>query len=148
MLSLRDNINRLSTFFAERAILAVKHVIINEINSELIRRIPEELIVRPSFNTAVIKGDNAEADPKLGKNILRSVKLNNLSSGYLKLKIKIPIILLRNFNFSAKLCNGSRIIITNIRRNILEMKLLIGEFAGQARLIPRIKLNFNNTEYS
>jgi hypothetical protein len=147
MLSLRDNINKLFTFFAERAILTIKHVTVNEINSELIRRMPKELIVRSFFNITVIKDDNVKADPKLEKNVLRFVKLNNLFSGYLELKIRAPIILLRNFNFSARLCNESRMIITNIRRNVLKMKLLIGKFAGQARLIPRIKLNFNDTEY-
>jgi hypothetical protein len=128
MLSLRDNINKLFTFFAERVILTIKHVIVNEINNELIRRMPGELIVRPFFNIIVIKSDNVEADPKFGKNVLRSVKLNNLFLNYFKLKIRVPIILLRNFNSFAKLYNGSRIIITNIRRNILEVKLLIKEF--------------------
>jgi hypothetical protein len=128
MLNLRDNINRLFTFFAERAILTVKYIIMNEINSELIRRISEELIVRPSFNIIVIKGDNAKADPKLGENILRFVKLNSLPLGYFELKIKISIILLRNFNSSAKLYNRFRIIITNICRNILKIKLLIKKF--------------------
>ena len=109
MLNFRDNINRLFTFFAERAILIIKHVTVNEINSELIRRIPGELIVRPFFNIAVIKGDNAKTDPELGENILRSVKLNSLPLDYFKLKVRVSIILLRNFNSSAKLYNGSRI---------------------------------------
>jgi len=58
------------------------------------------------------------------------------------------VILLRNMDPEHGLCNGTRMTIVRIARNVLETKILTGEFAGQKRLIPRIKLNSAQEDFA
>jgi ATP-dependent DNA helicase PIF1 len=49
--------------------------------------------------------------------------------------------LLRNLCPKEGLCNGSRMVITSLRAHSFEGRLLGGDFDGQLRVIPRIKLS-------
>ena len=51
--------------------------------------------------------------------------------------------LLRNLSPKEGLCNGTRLVVTNLGRRCIEGRILGGQFHGQIRLIPRIKLNSN-----
>jgi len=45
---------------------------------------------------------------------------------------------LRNILPEQGLCNGSRGVVTKLLRNIVEIRMLRGDFDGESRLIPRI----------
>ena len=47
--------------------------------------------------------------------------------------------LLRNLNPN-KLCNGSRLIITNLQNNLIEAKILTGQYKGEEVMFPKILL--------
>ena len=47
--------------------------------------------------------------------------------------------LLRNLN-PTKLCNGSRLIITNLQNNLIEAKILTGQYKGEEVMFPKIPL--------
>ena len=47
--------------------------------------------------------------------------------------------LLRNLN-PPKLCNGSRLIITNLQHNLIEVKILTGQYKGEEVMFPKIPL--------
>lgn len=49
--------------------------------------------------------------------------------------------LLHNINARIGLCNGTRLRITRLGRLILEGAILGGQFDGQIRVIPRLKLS-------
>ncbi|CEP13504.1 hypothetical protein [Parasitella parasitica] len=72
--------------------------------------------------------------------------LNSVESGSLPphelvlLRIGAPIILLRNLNPAAGLCNGTRLIVRSLRNNILEATIVTGPNAGDIVYIPRIKI--------
>jgi ATP-dependent DNA helicase PIF1 len=48
---------------------------------------------------------------------------------------------LRNIAPEEGLCNGSRIVITELGRHCLQVYILGGEFDGEFRTIPRIKIS-------
>ena len=52
---------------------------------------------------------------------LRSLKISDPPPGELKLKVGIPIILLRNLNPSEGLCNGTRLIGCNLQKTIYNL---------------------------
>ncbi|MBE3045077.1 hypothetical protein IMZ48_21485 [Candidatus Bathyarchaeota archaeon] len=41
-----------------------------------------------------------------------------------------PVMLLRNMDYTHGLCNGTRIVITEIGRYVLHATILAGKFAG------------------
>jgi len=69
--------------------------------------------------------------------------LNEINSGTLplaklELKIRYPVMVLKNLDAANGVCNGSRGILTRYSNRVLEVKLLTGEHAGQTVFIPRI----------
>ncbi|RWR98901.1 ATP-dependent DNA helicase PIF1-like protein, partial [Leptotrombidium deliense] len=48
--------------------------------------------------------------------------------------------LIRNLCVTDGLCNGTRLIVNNINRRILNCEILTGDKAGTNVFIPRIKL--------
>ena len=48
---------------------------------------------------------------------------------------------LQNLNPGHGVCNGTRGIVTKMRTRVLEVRLLMGDHAGEKVLIPRITLN-------
>jgi ATP-dependent DNA helicase PIF1 len=57
--------------------------------------------------------------------------------------VGVPIILLRNFN-SPRLCNGTRLLVTSLTKNIIEAEILIGCAKGEKIFLPKIPLYPND----
>ena len=71
---------------------------------------------------------------------LQQIELAGLPSSRLNLKLEVPIMLLRNMDFSSGLNNGSRMILTRIGTYTLQARLLGGDHDGELHIIPRISL--------
>ncbi|XP_070050498.1 uncharacterized protein [Nicotiana tomentosiformis] len=54
--------------------------------------------------------------------------------------VGIPVMLLRNIDQPAGLCNGISLIITKLGNQVIEAKVLLGKMAGQKVFIPRMTL--------
>ena len=64
----------------------------------------------------------------------------SLPPSQLRLKVRTPIILLRNLSPKNGVCNGTRLCVTRLGRRCIQARILGGDFDGQERLIPRIEL--------
>jgi len=64
----------------------------------------------------------------------------------LELKVSAPIMLLRNMNQMAGLCNGTRMIITQLLPRLIEAQVITGIRIGHKVYIPRIALNHNDKQ--
>src|ERR1041384_6120130 len=72
---------------------------------------------------------------------LRSLRISDLPTGELKLKVGIPIILLRNLNPSEGLCNGTRLIVHDLQSKVIDAEIITGSYIGKRVFIPRITLS-------
>lgn len=70
---------------------------------------------------------------------LNSINSSSVPAHELRLKLGVPIMLLRNLA-PPKLCNGTRLIVRRLQPNIVEATILTGPGEGDDVLIPRIPL--------
>ena len=70
---------------------------------------------------------------------LNSLDLQRMPPHVFKLKIGVPIIMLRNIN-EPKLCNGTRLAVKKLMNNLVEATILTGPFKGNDVHIPRIPM--------
>ena len=71
---------------------------------------------------------------------LNTINLSGLPRHSITIKIGCPIILLRNLDRTAGLCNGTRLIITAFGKRVIEAKILSGIRRGKSAFIPWISI--------
>ncbi len=74
------------------------------------------------------------------KESLNATSVSGLPPHILKLKVGMPIMLLRNLNPTDGLCNGTRLIVKKLLPRIIEAEIAIGSLKGKRVLIPRMPL--------
>lgn len=58
----------------------------------------------------------------------------------LSLKVGAIVMLLRNMNAKQGLCNGTRLMVKQMKDNVLDLEVLTGQFKGERIYLPRINL--------
>ena len=106
-------------YLAERAILAPRNDDVDYINKILTDSFPGEIILHKSVDKTV----EEEEAVNYPTEFLSSLKPTGLPPHLLALKKGMPIMLLRNLD-TPKLCNGTRLVITDLKPNILEASIL------------------------
>ncbi|XP_071727838.1 uncharacterized protein [Rutidosis leptorrhynchoides] len=71
---------------------------------------------------------------------LNSLNYPGLSPHVLNLKVGVPSILLRNINVTGGLCNGTRMIITQLLTKSVEAEIIMGTRVGEKVFFLRMKL--------
>lgn len=125
--------------FKGRSILSYRNETVQEFNDMLIQNMPGEMHEFMSMNSVDINDQAIEAEP-LPAEYLQSINLPSLPPAVLQLKVGAPAILLRNISPKEGMCNGTRLRIIGLGRNCIKVTILGGEWDGQVRLLPRIKL--------
>jgi ATP-dependent DNA helicase PIF1 len=138
--SFLDNMNDLS-FFQERAILAPKNDIVDKINDYMLSLIPGDQKTYLSLDSPCsLNSDIDNPDNVHTTEFLNTINAFGLPTHIVKLKVGVPVMLLRNINHSSGLCNGTRLIITRMGKYVLEGKVISGSNLGHKVYIPRLSL--------
>lgn len=106
-----------------RVILTAKYVLVNRINTKIATLMPGEEHVFLSADT-IKAGDNCAMG--IGSEFLNSITLLGMPSHRLALKEVVPIIFLRNLDASSSLCNGTRLIVRRLARQLIVAEIVGG----------------------
>ncbi|XP_061348566.1 uncharacterized protein LOC133293951 [Gastrolobium bilobum] len=118
--NLLDNILD-QTFFKERAILTPKLSDVAMLNEHLMSMIPgEERTFLSSDKILKQGGTSFVEDDEITPEILNTLSCSGIPDNKLILKVKVPVMLLRNIDQSRGLCNGTRLLITKLRNHVVE----------------------------
>uniref|UniRef100_K3ZLQ2 ATP-dependent DNA helicase n=1 Tax=Setaria italica TaxID=4555 RepID=K3ZLQ2_SETIT len=130
------------TYLRERAIITPKNGTIDEINSRVLSLIPGHEKVYLSSDTLVESSkEHGNLDLLYPVKFLNSLQFKGIPPHKLVVKIGSPVMLLRNLNQSAGLCNGTCLIITQLGDQISEAQIITGSHIGDKVLLPRIALH-------
>jgi hypothetical protein len=127
-------------YLHERAILAPRNKEVSLINTMVLSYLP-------SAQVNFLSADSVE-DPEVANTypfeFLNTLEVSGMPSHKLLLKIGALLILLRNLDPLAGLCNGTRLIVRRFTMRVIEVKIIIGKMAGNVAFIPRIKFISDN----
>lgn len=119
----------------ERAILTPKNDRVHEINEMLLKSFNSDEIEYKSIDS-VLDPDESVHFPS---EFLNSLNPPGLPAHKLHIKVGAPVMLLRNLD-PPKLCNGTRLQIKALYKNVIEATVFTGCATGESVFIPRIPL--------
>ncbi|XP_020994900.1 uncharacterized protein LOC107481086 [Arachis duranensis] len=126
----------------DRAILAPTLQIVDEINRYMMSLNPCESQTYYSSDKACPTEPSNELIASIHTpEFLNTIRCSGIPNHELIVKVGTPIMLLRNIDHSAGLCNGTRLVITKLGKHIIEAKSMTGKNAGQKVFIPRMTLS-------
>jgi hypothetical protein len=137
------------TYLAERAILAPTNELtdtVNEYMVPLVRGKEKEYLSSDSI--AKTTAQHEAYDLLYPIEFLNSINGNNFPQHKILLKQQVPIMLLRNLNQRAGLCNGTRLIVTSVGDWTIEAKIMNGRHVNQTFAILRITLSLKSNKWS
>ena len=132
-----------NSWLCERAILTPRNDQAAAINAEILSLVSGDNVEYISINRVMEEGESTSYPVEF----LESLSAPGLPAHKIKLKIGVPIMLLRNLS-PPKLCNGTRLKVTNLQQNLIEAEILTGCGKGDSVFIPRIPLIPNNFPFS
>ncbi|WVZ69995.1 hypothetical protein U9M48_018704 [Paspalum notatum var. saurae] len=128
-------------YIKKRAILATTNDAVDEINDYIISLLPAPEREYYSADSISKCTDTLnDANILYPVEYLNTLNANNFPPHRLKLKVGTPVMLLRNLNQNLGLCNGTRIMMTQLGDTIIEGTIITGTHVGEKTHIPRINL--------
>jgi ATP-dependent DNA helicase PIF1 len=110
-------------------------MVIYEFNLKIQHLLPGDLMSYKSIDTVC----DATQSVNYPTEFLNSLDLPGILTHNLQLKVGSPVILLRNLN-PPRLCNGTRLVIKKLMKNIIKAIILNGKFRDENILLPRIPI--------
>jgi len=118
-------------YLKQRAILTPTNDLADEINAYILDIVPKQSKEYLSVDSISKCFDTCnDADILYPTEYLNTLNANNFPQHRLVLKVGVPIMLLRNLNQGIGLCNGTRLIITNLGDNSIEAAIITGTNIG------------------
>ncbi|CAN1249082.1 ATP-dependent DNA helicase pif1 [Linum perenne] len=134
-----------AAYLASRAVLAPHHDMVHKVNAHVLSLIPgEEITYLSSDSIDSEKGKQNVIHPEFPNELLNSLQIPGFPDHEIKLKVGVPIILLRNIDQAAGLCNGTRMVVKLLGQWFIEAEIISGSNIGESVFLPRMTLT---TEY-
>jgi len=137
----------------QRNILTPENIDVDEINNAILKSLSEESHTYLSANSLAPteKGGSVVARVSMDSlylvEFLNTLRFSGIANHELQLKVGVPILLLRNFNQSIGLCNGTRLIVKRLGQRVIEAEIIIGNNVGKRVFIPRIIMSPSGTDW-
>ena len=132
-------------YFQGRILLATTNKIVDEMNDEMVERIPGDLHTFHSINT-VTDVHNCTMFPM---EFLNSLNLSGLPEHTLKLKENTVVILLQNMDIYAGHCNGTRYLVKEIGEYRVILHKLDAKEDDKTKIwvLPRIPCHYGGRNF-
>ncbi|XP_012849479.1 PREDICTED: ATP-dependent DNA helicase PIF1-like isoform X1 [Erythranthe guttata] len=128
-------------YFQCRAILGPTNESVDFINDYLSSLIPGEEKEYLSSDSICKDEATSEVNAEIySAEFLNTIKCSGLPSHKLRLKIGVPVMLIRNIDQARGLCNGTRLQVTQMGTHVINCKILSGKHVGDMVFIPRMTL--------
>jgi ATP-dependent DNA helicase PIF1 len=135
-------------FLEERAILCARNETVREINEHIMTQIQGEEVIYRSLDTVCkTTTSNSRVENMCPTEFLNNLKFPGIPDHQLKLKVGLPVMLLRNINQAAGLCNGTRMTITQLGNKFIEAQIITGTHVGEKVYIPRIIMSPSESKW-
>jgi len=130
-----------NSFFDDRAILAPTLEIVEKVNDYVMSLIPGEEVEYLSCDSVCRCDEDLGIDHRwITPEFLNDIKCSGMPNHKLTLKVGVPIMLLRNIDQSAGLCNGTRLTVVCLSKNVICARIIGGAHVGEKVFIPRMNL--------
>ncbi|UYV67820.1 hypothetical protein LAZ67_5002140, partial [Cordylochernes scorpioides] len=138
--SLKDN--------PDRAILCPTNEDTFQINNALLDKLGGTFHHYVSIDFIDIQSDNLEQDQlNYPVEFLNLITLSGMPQHKLNIKVGAIVILLKNVNTKRGLCNGTRMIVTELKTNLIYCEVLSGPAKNEIVYIPRIDCSSGESDY-
>ncbi|GJS03997.1 ATP-dependent DNA helicase RRM3-like protein [Tanacetum coccineum] len=112
----------------ERAILAPTHEMVDMINECMMGLIPgEETLYESSYSVSLADDDTNFDESIYTTDFLSGITMSGLPKHAIKLKIGTPVMLMKNIDQKAGLCNGTRLQLLRMGIKVIEAKIISDE---------------------
>ncbi|PAA58354.1 hypothetical protein BOX15_Mlig032255g8, partial [Macrostomum lignano] len=128
--------------FAERSILAPLNRTVDEANAACLALFPGESRLYLSVDS--IPNDDTAAT-NFPPELLNRLDPSGMSHHRLELKVGMPVVMMRNLD-PPLLCNGTRLLLRELRDNVLLAEVTTGVYRSRQVFIPRIPQEPSPTE--
>jgi ATP-dependent DNA helicase PIF1 len=128
-------------FFEDQAVLAPTLDIVEQVNDFVLSLIPGESKEYLSSDTPCKSDEDYEVQGEwCTSEFLNDIKCSGIPHHRLTLKVGVPIMLLRNIDQANGLCNGTRLQVRDLGKNIITATVITGKNVGETIFIPRMDL--------
>lgn len=132
---------------SDRAIICPKNETADKVNAFISLKNTGHQIVYNSCDSVILHTqDTIELDTLYPQEYLNKLEFSGVPTHELLLKINTPIMLLRNINQKEGLCNGTRLIVSQLLPFVIEAFIITGTSVGKRVYIPRIKFVHNTSD--
>lgn len=127
-----------------RAIVCPTNDVADKINTLILQMTDSDEVTYRSTDAMQPNGKHTlELEGLYPIEFLNGLNFSGIPAHALTLKINTPIMLLRNINQREGLCNGTRLIVSQLLPNIIEATIITGTSIGNRVYIPWIKFIHN-----
>ncbi|XP_071712830.1 uncharacterized protein [Rutidosis leptorrhynchoides] len=125
----------------QKAIICPKNDAADTINKMVVDMVGGPVTSYASYDTATPQGnDGGKSELLYLTEYLNTLNYPGLPPHLLELKIGVPAILLRNISVACGLCNGTRMIVTQLLTKAVEAEIITGTRVGEKIFFPRMNL--------